>query len=333
MSYNFKNLVFEGGGVKGIAYIGALEVLEKRGILKEILRVGGASVGSINALLIGLGYSIKEIRHIIENEFDFKKILDDEWGFIRNTYRIITKYGWHKGEYFSKWISKLIEYKTGRKDITFEEHENMQLGPQLYFIGTNLSTGFSNVFSFKNTPQMSISDAVRISMSIPLIFTAVNLKEEKSDYEDIYVDGGLLNNYPIRLFDSKEYVEENYFIPFHYHRINIEENTESTHHVCNKETLGFRLDPRDKIDVYMGKKEPRRRKINSFLSYTYALINTIIEGQQDYHLNSFDWKRTIYIDTLGVKTMDFDIGEEKREELIESARNSTEIYLDKYTCL
>ncbi|WP_432667461.1 patatin-like phospholipase family protein [Wukongibacter baidiensis] len=333
MSYNFKNLVFEGGGAKGIAYIGVLEVLEEKGILENIIRAGGASAGSINALLLGLGYSVKEIREITKKGLDFEKILDDEWGFIRDTHRLITQYGWHKGEYLKKWISKLIKYKTGKDDITFEEHEHMQIGPQLHFVGTNLSTGFSNIFSCKTTPEMSISDAVRISMSIPLIFTAVKLDEEDCPHKNIYVDGGVLNNYPIRLFDSIEYVDEDYYIPLHYEKINLEEGKTAINYVCNKETLGFRLDSKDKIDVYMRNKNPRYRKIKNFFSYTYALINTIIEGQQDHHLNSSDWKRTIYIDTLGVKTIDFNISEEKKEELIKSGRDSTELYLSQYTSL
>ena len=53
--YHFKNLVFEGGGVKGIAYVGALEVLDREGILKDIKRVAGTSAGAMVAVLIGLG--------------------------------------------------------------------------------------------------------------------------------------------------------------------------------------------------------------------------------------------------------------------------------------
>ena len=64
-NYNFKNLVFEGGGVKGIAYGGALEELEKRNILNGITRVAGTSAGAINACLLALGYSYKEVSDII----------------------------------------------------------------------------------------------------------------------------------------------------------------------------------------------------------------------------------------------------------------------------
>lgn len=56
----FKNLVFEGGGVKCIAYVGAIELLEQRGILKDIERLGGTSAGAINAVPLGCGYSNSE---------------------------------------------------------------------------------------------------------------------------------------------------------------------------------------------------------------------------------------------------------------------------------
>ena len=54
MSYNFRNMVVEGGGVKAIAYIGALEVLNKLEITTGIQRIGGTSAGAINAILLGL---------------------------------------------------------------------------------------------------------------------------------------------------------------------------------------------------------------------------------------------------------------------------------------
>ena len=61
MAYHFKNLVFEGGGVKGIAYVGALEVLEKEGILQDVERVAGTSAGAMMAVLVGLRYSVAEV--------------------------------------------------------------------------------------------------------------------------------------------------------------------------------------------------------------------------------------------------------------------------------
>jgi len=76
MDYPFRNLVFEGGGVKGVAYVGALATLEEKGILEQIQRVGGTSAGAINAVLLALDYSRREMLDVLL-EMDFKSFLDD----------------------------------------------------------------------------------------------------------------------------------------------------------------------------------------------------------------------------------------------------------------
>ncbi len=201
MPYHFKNLVFEGGGVKGIAYIGAMQVLQEKGILPAIQRVGGTSAGAINATLFALGYTIPEQRNILK-KLDFNNFMDDSWGLIRDTNRLINEFGWYKGDFFHEWISSLIKKKLKNPSATFRDL-NEAGKPDLYVYGTNLSTRFGEVFSFKHTPTTRIADAVRISMSIPLFFAAF-----RNIRNDVYVDGGVLNNYPIKLFDR-----ENYIIP------------------------------------------------------------------------------------------------------------------------
>lgn len=71
MNYQFENLVFEGGGVKGIAYGGALELLEAKGIMPQIKQTSGASAGAIAALLVGLGCSSADVTKIL-SAMDFK---------------------------------------------------------------------------------------------------------------------------------------------------------------------------------------------------------------------------------------------------------------------
>ncbi len=88
MDYPFKNLVFEGGGVKGIAYVGAMEVLGENGVLENIQRVGGTSAGAINTLLLGLNYSLDETKQIL-SDLDFRSFLDDSWGMVRDFDRLI----------------------------------------------------------------------------------------------------------------------------------------------------------------------------------------------------------------------------------------------------
>jgi NTE family protein len=92
MAYPFKNLIFEGGGVKGIAYVGAMEVLKAKGILKNIKRVGGTSAGAINALLFGLNFSNSETMQILSS-LNFNNFLDDSWGYIRDSKRLINEFG------------------------------------------------------------------------------------------------------------------------------------------------------------------------------------------------------------------------------------------------
>lgn len=325
MAYHFRNLVFEGGGVKGVAYVGAMEVLESKGILKEIKRVGGTSAGAINALLLGLNYSIEETREILM-QLDFKNFLDDSWGVIRDTRRLIEEYGWYKGDFFYQWVADRIESKTGKSKATFAEVQSMGKFRDLYFIGTNLSTHFSEVFSAEETPKMPLADAVRISMSIPLFFAAQSMKR------NIYVDGGVVNNYPVKLFDRQKYVEQELSSPDYYqsYNANLGAAEKGNPLVYNKETLGFRLDSSKEIAVFRDHAEPEHHKIKDFFDYTLNLIETILAVQDDQHLHSDDWHRTIYVDTLGVGTTDFEISDSMKEKLIQSGRENTEKYFVWY---
>jgi len=327
MAYNFRNLVFEGGGVKGIAYLGAIDVLNQKGIMDSIERVGGTSAGAINAILIGLGFTQEETKDILWS-LDFNQFMDDDWGVVRDTERLIEQYGWYKGDFFRSWIGKLIREKTGNSENTFADIEALKEKKKfksLYFMGTNLSTRFSEVFSAEHTPRVCIADAVRISMSIPLFFAA-----KRSPRGDVYVDGGVLDNYPIKVFDREKYVSADHsMIPDYYVRINSDIKNHDraiSRYVYNKGTLGFRLDTKEEIAVFRDHAEPPHEKIDTFFDYAWALVSTIMDAQQNAHLHSDDWHRTIYIDTLGVKTTEFDLSDEKKKALVKSGKEGAEAY-------
>ena len=198
--YHFRNLVFEGGGVKGVAYVGVLRELRKRNIMRNIDRVGGASAGAINAVLLATGHGQRETTDLLI-DLNFKNFLDDDWGIARDTRRLMRNYGWYKGDFFRDWIAKRIEDKTGDANATFADLQRLRM-KDLYLIVTNLSTGFSEVKSAEHTPDMSVADAVRMSMSIPLFFAA-----KRNKRKDVFVDGGVLNNYPVKLFDRERYID------------------------------------------------------------------------------------------------------------------------------
>lgn len=330
MSYHFRNLVFEGGGVKGIAYVGALQELDNRGIVKGAVRIGGTSAGAITAILVGLNYTIAQIDDILRG-LDFNKFMDDSWGVVRDTDRLLTEFGWYKGDYFRDWIAGVVKDKTGNSESTFNDIDSQKSQKgfrDLYFVGTNLSTRFSEVFSNEHTPRMVVADAVRISMSIPLFFAA-----KRSFRGDVYVDGGVLDNYPVKLFDRQKYVETYASRPEYYQQHNqalADAGKEVSEYVFNQETLGFRLDSAKEIAVFRDHAEPAHEDIKDFFDYAKALIGTVLDSQDSLHLHSDDWQRTIYIDSLGVKTTDFNLSDQTKSDLVASGVVGVQKYFEWY---
>ena len=334
MAYHFNNLVFEGGGVKGIAYVGALEVLQEEGILQNVKRVAGTSAGAMMAVLVGLRYTADEVKEILWN-LNFKKFMDSSFGIVRDTKRLLEEFGWYKGDYFRNLMADLIKRKTGNGEITFNQLADMNKFRKIYLVGANLSTGTSETFCHGDDyGGMKIADAARISMSIPLFFASV---KEKGQENQFYVDGGLLDNYSIKTFDREIFVDDkirNIRRTDYYDIINkkksLKPQLEGNQYIYNKETLGFRLDAKEDISMYLNHKPTIRNKITSFFTYSKALVTTLIDFQDNVHLHSDDWQRTIYIDTLGVRAIDFDISDIKKQKLVESGRQYTEEYLNWY---
>ena len=332
MAYHFKNLVFEGGGVKGIAYVGALDVLDKEGILNKIERVAGTSAGAMMAVLVGLRYTSDEVKDILWN-LNFKKFLDSSFGIVRDTKRLLNDYGWYKGDYFRELMASFIQRKTGNGEITFKELAKTKKFREIYLVGADLSTGLSKMFSHKDSPDMKVADAARISMSIPLFFASVRGGEGN---KHVFVDGGLLDNYSIKTFDQSSYIanRNNARRTDYYEKLNttksLQKSISKNEYVYNKETLGFRLDAKEDITMFLTHGTAKCNEINSFFTYTKALVTTLIDFQNNVHLHSDDWQRTVYIDTLGVSAIDFNISETKKKKLVESGRQYTEAYFEWY---
>jgi NTE family protein len=319
MNTNYKNLVFEGGGVKGIAYGGALDVLNENDVLKGIKRVAGTSAGAINATLLALGYTSSEVSDLIAKT-NFKSFEDHSKFFPTNILRMIRQFGWNKGNAFQNWIGERIKAKVNKADYTFGElHDAIKQGNpnlcELYVIATNLSLQKSVVFSHESTPNVPIRDAVRMSMSIPLYFQAFNYSKE------IMVDGGVSYNYPINIFDNVKYL---------YNADNGESVDYSTQegYAFNYETLGFRLDSKEVIEYAKRDWASPPEKITNIKNYSGGLINFLMEMANKVHLHNNDWNRTIFIDTLDVKTTDFDLPDTKINELIASGKTGAVKYFE-----
>lgn len=283
-SLTYKNLVFEGGGVRGIAYVGALKVMEERGLLRSVERVGGTSVGAVTALLIALGYTADEMNTILA-DLKIGQFNDGRWFFVGGLHRLSRRYGWYRGERFERWLASLIARKTGDADLTFGQlHQRRTAGfRDLYVTGTNLTTQQTTVFSYQHTPDLSLKTAVRISLSIPLYFGAVFLddknqlvrKPRKGQIYQVLVDGGLTANYPLDLFDADGRP--------------------------NPETLGLKLERPEQIRQYKTGDALAPYAIRNGNEYVSALYNYVIENLNRKPASADERSRTIYISMEGIR--------------------------------
>lgn len=193
----YTNLVFEGGGIKVVAYLGALRVLIAHNLLGNFTKFAGSSAGAIVATLLACDASIEYIEKII-GSLDFSKFMDDSWGIFRDFYRMLTSYGIYKGNEILQFFENILADTVGSKDITFAELFN-KTKKTLIITGSNINTCKSEYYSNDTTPNMKVKDALRITVSIPFVFKPV-----VGDTGDILVDGGTYNNLPMNVFRESE---------------------------------------------------------------------------------------------------------------------------------
>jgi NTE family protein len=310
-----KNIVFEGAGIRGVAFVGALQELHENGKLHNLEKIGGTSAGAIAALTLALGYTPVEIEKVIY-ETKLQKFNDGQFFFIGGITRLNRNYGWYRGNAFTRWIEGIIDNKTGNSEITFEELHASGF-PDLYVTGTSLNRQRLIVFSRNNYPDMKVKDAVRISVSIPLYFQAVcidstgRIKSRRKDWtpmDDIMVDGGFTGNFPITMFDSLSMT--NVRIP-------------------NPCTVGLRIDVPDQIDHDRNRKGLAPVKIQSFKNYMGAFYSYVIENLNRQTLTPDDWSRTISISSGSIGPKIRRLSPEEKEELIRNGRAAAHQFLDK----
>ena len=207
--------------------------------------------------------------------------------------RIKKEYGIFKGDKFDRWLGRVIKNKTGSINTTFSQlhqlHFNNNSFKDVYCTGTNISLQKLVIFSWLNTPAMQIKTAVHISACIPVYFRPVAIDSmwnevpigSKIKYE-LYVDGGMINNYPINMFDTCIHGDD----PFICDEL-----------IYNYETLGLKLERHEQIDQFnQGLTDVAPYPIFSLKSYLLAINNLLQEtlGRKTHDLKN-EMKRTIYI--------------------------------------
>lgn len=274
--------VFSGGGIKGFALIGACREIEKRGF--RFKNVAGTSAGSIIAALIAAKYTSEEIYQLID-ELNLEKFLDP-----RNTIIpfAVTKWlllywrlGLYKGEELETWIAEKLAARGIRKFSDLPPQE-------LRVIASDLTNGRlivlpDDLINYGIDPgSFPIAKAIRMSCSLPYFFEPVKLTANRNT--SIIVDGGVLSNFPMWLFDK--------------------ENVKKVRPV-----LGVKLS-HNIID------RPKN-KINNAIKMFEALFETMKDAHDARYISRKHASNIIFIPTEGVLTTEFQLTQEKKRELVE----------------
>jgi NTE family protein len=209
----YQNLVFEGGGVRGLAFTGALQVLDSFRVLDGIRNIAGTSSGALQAALLASGNSVSGVRKLI-GELNIQKFNDGHFSILGGGIRLRKNYGYYRGHSLNSWIGGVLESSTGKADLTFHQLDSLTKTDRkfrhLYVVVTDLTHQRPWVLSHLNVPDMLIRDAVTASCSIPFYFeplavtaTGARLPDGTTDSNAIYLtDGGLSANFPYWVFDS-----------------------------------------------------------------------------------------------------------------------------------
>lgn len=299
--------VFEGGGIKGIAFIGSICYLEENGY--KWGKCAGTSAGAIIASLLAAGYTGKEIKDIMF-KVNYNKFIDkssksiislaDKFNNILKKINhisgLIKKKGIYSGDYIQEWMNSLLKKKgkTKFKDVSINGKSRLKI------IASDITKKDmlilpDDLIKYGIDPmEFEIAKAVRMSVSIPFYFQPVKLSCENGF--SFIVDGGLLSNFPIWIFDVKG--------------------------IPRWPTFGFKLSGDEISYTAEGKSD--------IVSFSLDMITTAFNRNEERYIKNNDMIRTISIPTLGVKTTQFDIQKETCLKLFESGYISAKSFLDKW---
>jgi NTE family protein len=185
-----------GGGIKGFAHIGVLEVLHEKGMLVAVREYIGISAGALCAMALSIGCSLSEIRRII-CDLDFGQIRDLDPETMLN---FPDTFGMDTGANLGKLIGAILKAKGLEPTITFQEMAASRLGPSLRVFATNMNRCMAQEFSATASPGVEVRFAVQASMSVPIYFTP--LKDPVSGH--LFLDGGILCPSPMQYLTYEE---------------------------------------------------------------------------------------------------------------------------------
>jgi len=291
-----KNLCFAGGGVKGLAHLGALEAFVNKDpeFLSHITGFSGTSAGAILASLLACGMDLISLKTLVEVT-DFSTFLDESlasspFHWLKDVYLVEHYEGACSGAAFYEFMGVHISDMTGSKDTTFQELWDAK-GIRLILTVTDLRGRKAVHLDHVNHPDMPIRLAVRMSMSIPFVFRPVVYKDM------VCVDGGLLDNMPLHVFDEWY-----------------------AHH----ETLGLMLETPDEWYVDQGLPLPNalENPIGSISAFGSSLIDTVQAAMRRNNFSPQDQARLVVIPVPDISVTTFSLSDGQKRALLEAYKKS-----------
>lgn len=314
-----------------LAYHGAIKALEETAVLSQIERVAGTSAGALTAMLVSFRLPANETIDLFQSvdlsKVPVRKSIEDiawtppyflepqvnrlisNWDAMR---RFLRRYGWHGHDHGYQWMHDVIaDHCGGNGRATFADFQKRGFR-DLHVVATNISRHTTVVFNVAETPDVAVVDALIMSQSIPLFFEALQFDGKEIGQGEYFADGGVLNNYPLQMFDYARYLDQ----PKWY--VNR----------ANWETLGCRLMTSPDCPQY-------NRPISSVVSYLANLLVTVQVAQDIAYANSpVDQARTVEIDDCCVGVTDFDIkisdDDERYRQLVASGYKAVYDFLENY---
>jgi NTE family protein len=285
--------VFSGGGLKGFALVGAYEVLEKKGY--QFKRVAGTSAGAILASFIAAGYTAKEMEHLFD-DLDLNSLLDSRLTMLPFPLLKWLHIYWRLGLYQGKELEKWFLEKLADKGVY--SFSDLPEG-SLKLVASDLTNGRMIVLPddlerygiAKET--FPVARAVRMSCGIPFFFEPVRLKIGSGD--TIVVDGGVLSNFPMWIFDNDVGKRD-------------------------RPVIGLKLSRR--------KEEFEGRQINNAINLFEALFSTMKNAHDEKYISRKHEKNIVFIPVDNYSATQFDLDDESKRNLMDIGRKRTELFLN-----
>lgn len=305
------DLVLEGGGVKGIGLVGAISVLEEAGYTFE--RVAGTSAGSIVGALIAAGMDAAEMREVMER-LEYRRFRDPTMlsriPLVGPALSLVVHQGVYEGRYVESFVADRLRSKgvVTWADLRREDPGSSLPPDHRYRLVVHVSDVSQSALlrlpwvyrpQFDLDPDtQSVAAAVRASASIPFFFRPSKLARLSAQTSWL-VDGGMLSNFPIDVFDRTDGAPSRW------------------------PTIGIKLSAERAPD------DPGR-KVSGLITLGKALVGTLTSWYDRMHINDPNVvKRTIFVDTTGIKSTDFAISKAQQDHLYAKGRAAATKWLAK----